>query len=418
MDMTAIFASVIVLLIILSAFFSMSETAFTSVNQVRLKKMSSDGNQRATKALKVIEDYDKFITTILVGNNIVNIASTSIATMVFSALLGAQNGALASTVVMTLTILTFGEIIPKSYAKKSPEKVCITLCSLIRLVTIILSPLSLLFKGITNLVGLLVKGDNGYGMTEEELGIVLEEYENDGVIESKEYDLVKSALEFDDRSISEIYTPRTQIVAVPKDVSSDELANVFTETEFSRIPVYDGTIDNIIGMVRAMDFFTHEHNEDVFSLESMILPVAYYPENNTVDYVFTDLQERRTHLAIVVDEHGGTTGLITMEDLIETLVGDIYDESDEDEQLVTRIDDRTYLVDGSAGIKDVLELIGVYIDLKDFDGRSVSGFIIHCLGKNPSVGVTLDLGEITFEIKEADACLVTSSVIHINRSPE
>lgn len=413
MDMTAIYASIIVVLIIGSAFFSMSETAFTSVNQIRLKKMSADGNSRATKALKVMEDYDKFITTILIGNNIVNIASTSIATMVFSALLGAETGALASTVVMTLVILTFGEIVPKSYAKKSPEKVCIALCSIIWAITIILTPLSMLFRGITNMIGKIVKGDNANTLTEDELGIVIDEYESDGIIESAECDLVKSALEFDDRSLSEVYVPRMKIVAAPKEVTKEELGEMFTETEFSRIPIYEGTIDNIVGMIRAMDFFTHERKGKEFSLESLIIPLAYYPENMTLAKVFADMQKRRTHLAVVLDEHGGTAGLVTLEDLIETLVGDIYDESDDDEPSVVPLGDGKFRVDGSADLSMVMETIGVDMDIEDFDGRSVTGFIIHSLGNNPSENTVLELENVTIEVKELDGCSVLSSVFTV-----
>lgn len=415
MDMTAIYACIIFVLIICSAFFSMSETAFTSVNQVRLKMLSNDGNAKATKSLKVMEDYDKFITTILIGNNIVNIASTSIATLVFSALLGAETGALASTVVMTLLILTFGEIIPKSYAKKSPEKVCIGVCSIIWFITVILTPLSLLFKGLTNMVSKFVKGDAVVGMTEGELGMVIDEFESDGIIESAECDLVKSALEFDDRSLSEIYVPRMKIVAAPKDISEGELGNLFSETEFSRIPIYDGTIDNVIGMVRAMDFFTQRHKGEQFSLDSLMIPMAHYPDNSTFAKVFADMQRRRSHLAIVLDEHGGTAGLVALEDLIETLVGDIYDESDDDDPLIVPLEDGTFRVDGSADIKDVMEAIGVEIDIGDFEGRSVTGFIICRLGNNPSINTTLDLDNVIIEVKELDGCSVSSSIFIVKK---
>lgn len=408
--MTSIYAGIIVVLIFCSAFFSMSETAFTSVNQVRLKMMSNEGNSKATKALKVMKDYDRFITTILIGNNIVNIASTSIATLAFSALLGAETGALASTVVMTLAILTFGEIVPKSYAKKSPEKVCMGVCSVIWAITIILTPLSLLFKVITDLVSRVTKSEGESGMTECELEMVIQECESDGIIESAECDLVKSALEFDDRPISEIYIPRIRIVAAPKNVSEDELGNLFSETEFSRVPIYDGTIDNIVGMVRAMDFFTHRYRGDRFSLDAMMIPMSYYPENTTIAKVFSDMQKRRIHLAIVIDEHGGTAGLITLEDLIETLVGDIYDESDDDIPLIDSLGGGAYRVDGSADIKDVMEAMGVEIDTGDFDGRTVTGFIVHRLGNYPSKGMVIDLGNVTIEVKDLDGFTVISSM--------
>lgn len=350
MDMTLIYAVIIVVLIGCSAFFSMSETAFTSANQIRLKKMANDGDVRAEKTLKIINNYDRFLTTILIGNNLVNIGATSLATLVFSILLGSETGALASTVIMTLAVLTFGEITPKSIAKRQPEKVCMKICSIINFIQIVLTPLSWLFTKLTAFINR--NGDEENVLTEDELEVMIDEIGNDGIIEKSECDLIKSALRFDDIQVSEVYVPRMDIIGVDVNDPVENLGQIITSSGFSRIPVYDGSIDNIIGVAYAKEFFTNSLLDVKFSIRDITKPIKYVPETMSIATILNDFQKSKVHMAVVLDSYGGTMGIITLEDLLEELVGDIWDESDEVLQDVVNIDDGRYNVKGVANLFD------------------------------------------------------------------
>ncbi|MBQ7979037.1 MAG: DUF21 domain-containing protein, partial [Candidatus Methanomethylophilaceae archaeon] len=241
---TIVYIVAIILLMISSAFFSMSETAFTSASEIKLKKLANEGNRNAEKAIRIIEGYDKFLTTILIGNNLVNIAASSLATTVFAILLGAETGAIASTVVMTLALLVFSEITPKALAKKQPERICLGVCSIVHWIMIIFSPLSWLFTKLMKLIG----SDEGPTLTEDELEVMIDEIQSDGILEKRESELIKNAMRLDDIQVAEVYVHRTDIVAIDVDESVDDLGNLFVSSGYSRIPVYDDTIDNIIGV--------------------------------------------------------------------------------------------------------------------------------------------------------------------------
>jgi len=377
----------IVALIILSAFFSMTETAFTSVNEIKLKKMANDGNRKAKRALEIIENYDKFLTSTLIGNNLVNIAGTSIATTMFAILLGAETGAIATTVIMTLILLTFGEITPKTYAKKHPEETCLHITTVIYWFVWAFTPLSWLFLKLTKLMG----SNDDATITEDELEVMIDEIQSDGVLEKSESELIKSAMRLDDITVSEIYVHRVDIVAIEVEEPVEELGKLFITSGFSRIPVYDDTIDNIIGFAYSKNYFTNTALKIKFSIRDILRPVKYIPETVTVATALSDLQKSKIHLAVVLDSYGGTKGIITLEDLLEELVGEIWDESDFIQQDVSAAMGGRYMVKGMANLDDVMDKIGVHIERDGYDDPSLSGFIMHKLQRAPTKGDVVEL---------------------------
>lgn len=397
MDMTLLYAVAIVILIGCSAFFSMSETAFTSVNQIRLKKMANEGDVKAARCLKILEDYDKFLTTILVGNNIVNIAATSLATLVFAILLGAETGALASTVIMTLAILTFGEITPKCIAKSRPERICMKICGVIHVLEIVLSPISWFFSKITKFVSRNNRENDV--MTEDELEVIIDEIESDGVIDKDESELIKSAMRFDDVQASEVYLPRMDIVAIDVSATTEELGNLIASSGYSRIPVYEKSIDNIIGVAYAKEFYTNSFMDIPFEIKDIVRPVKYVPESMSIATILKDFQKSKIHMAVVLDSYGGTMGIVTMEDLLEELVGDIWDESDEVQQEIMRVSDDRINVKGVANIYDVMETLDLKFDPEEYEDYSVTGYITYKLGRAPARGDVVEIPGATITVR-------------------
>jgi len=389
-----VYAAAIALLIAVSAFFSMSETAFTSVNDFKLKKMANDGNKRAQRTLDILENYDRFLTTILIGNNLVNIAGTAIATTMFAILLGTETGAVASTVTMTLLLLMFGEITPKSYAKKNPEKTCMVVCTIIKWIIVIFAPLSWLFMQLTRLVG---KGAEQV-ITEDELEVMIDEIQTEGVLEKSESELIKSAMRLDDTTVAEVYVHRVDIVAIDVDQPIEELGRIITSTGYSRIPVYDDTIDNIIGVVYSKTYFTNSALGVKFSIRDILMPVKYIPETVSVANALSELQKSKIHLAVVLDSYGGTKGIITLEDLLEELVGEIWDESDAIQQDVSAAAGGRYIVKGVANIDNVMEKIGIHIDRDGYVDSTMSGFIMHKLQRAPTKGDVVELDNATITV--------------------
>jgi CBS domain containing-hemolysin-like protein len=384
MDLTLIYAIIIALLIVCSSFFSMSETAFTSANVIRLKKMEQDGNVKAGKAVSILEDYDKFLTTILIGNNLVNIASTSIATLVFSILLGAETGAMASTVAMTVLVLIFGEIVPKSLAKQYPEKICCKICGVVRALEIVLSPISGLFRKLTSVIS---KKDAGATMTEDELEVMIDEIEDEGILEERESELIKSAIRFDDIQVSEVYIPRMDVAAVDIEMTPEGIGEVFVQTGYSRIPAYSKTIDNIVGIIYAKEFYARAFKGTMpENIRDIVRPIKSVPETASIASLLADFQKSKIHMAVVLDSYGGTMGVVTMEDLLEELVGDIWDESDEVQHDVAAMSDGVFTVKGTANIYDAMEKMEIPFDPEEYEDYSVNGFICYKLGRGPSRG--------------------------------
>ena len=388
MDMMVVaYIAVIVVLLAFSAFFSMSETAFTSVNQVRLKKMAKDGDKKAARALKILENYDKFLTTILIGNNLVNIGASSLATVMFGVILvgyASSTVSLTSTVVMTIIVLTFGEITPKTLAKKNPEKYAIRLCTAIHYIEVVFTPFSWIFTKFTNAIGR--KGGESPTMTEDELEVMIDEIEDDGVIEKSEGQLIKSAIRFDDTQVGEVFVPRVDVIAIPSDATPDEVGAVFSSSGFSRIPVYRNSIDDIIGVVYAKEYYSNRFCGKDLKLEDIVHPVKYVPETMSIATVLNDFQKSKIHIAVVLDAYGGTMGIVTLEDILEELVGDIWDESDTIQQDVSPVGSSMFIVKGNANIFDAMETMNVDFDPEEYDDYSVSGYVMYKLGRYPVKG--------------------------------
>ncbi len=414
MDMIVIvYAVAIAFLIALSAFFSMSETAFTGVNDIKLKKMANEGNKKAQRALYILDNYDKLLTTILIGNNLVNIAATSIATTMFAILLGAETGAIVTTVVLTLILLVFGEITPKSYAKKHAESICIKICTVIHWIIKIMSPLSWLFLKLTKLVG---SGEETV-ITEDELEVMIDEIQSDGVLEKSESELIKSAMRLDDITVADVYIHRVDITAINADATIEELENLILTSGFSRIPVYEDTIDNIIGVVYSKTYFTNKAMGVKFSVRDILMPVKYIPETVTVANALNDLQKSKIHIAVVLDSYGGTRGIVTLEDLLEELVGDIWDESDAIQQDVSATTGGRYIVKGIAVLDDVMERLGIHIDREDYEESNMSGFIMYKLQRAPTKGDVVELDNATITVNSVRGHRVIDCSVVIKNDP-
>ena len=380
----------LVVLVAFSAFFSASETAFSSLNQIRLKSRAEDGDNSAARVLAMAEKYDKLLSTILIGNNIVNIAAASIGTIIFTKMLGAERGATVSTIVLTIIVLIFGEVTPKSLAKEMPEKVATAVSPFLVLLMALMTPLTWLFTQWKKLLGHFVHSGEADTITEGELMTMVSEAENDGELTDRESELIRSAIEFDDVEVEEILTPRVDVVAVEDDIPLEELAQTFAESGYSRLPVYHGTIDNIIGVVHEKDFYIARLKKAT-KIDDLVVPTLYTTGSTQISQLLRTLREQHHHLAVVVDEYGGTEGIITLEDILEELVGEIWDEHDEVTEDFRKQSDGSWLVSGSASVDDLFEELDLPED-EDIDSNTVNGLVQEKTHHLPKVGdrFTLD----------------------------
>ena len=381
----------LVILVGFSAFFSASETAFSSLNQIRLKSRAEDGDSSAARVLAMAEQYDKLLSTILIGNNIVNIAAASIGTILFTQMLGAERGATVSTIVLTIIVLIFGEVTPKSLAKEMPEKVATAVSPFLVLLMALMTPLTWLFTQWKKLLGHFVHSGEADTITEGELMTMVSEAENDGELTDRESELIRSAIEFDDVEVEEILTPRVDVVAVEDDIPLEELAQTFAESGYSRLPVYHGTIDNIIGVVHEKDFYIARLKKAT-KIDDLVVPTLYTTGSTQISQLLRTLREQHHHLAVVVDEYGGTEGIITLEDILEELVGEIWDEHDEVTEDFHKQADGSWIVLGSASVDDLYEMLGLPED-EDIDSNTVNGLVQEKTCHLPKVGDRFTLGE-------------------------
>ncbi len=393
--------SVILILIFmcLSALFSGMETTFSSVNHIRLKYMADQGNKKAKTALSIAENYDKALTAILIGNNIVNIGSSALATVLFTRWIG-TGGAAVSTVVMTILVLTFCEVLPKSYAKSHAEKMALAVAGVLSKFMLIMTPFVWLFQKLSKV---LQRDDKTPSVTEDELQYLMDEMEEEGVLEEQESDLVQSALRLDDRKVSQILLPRVQLTAIEKDASIEEIQEKILSCPYSRFPVYEKDLDHIFGMITSKDFFRLICGK-FQSISEIILPVLYIPESKRLSNALREMQQAKTHLAVVVDQHGGTEGIVTLEDILEELVGEIYDESDEVIENVQKIAPHIYHVLG------ICNLIDFYNGLDEEDRpdhlpeniETVSGLVCGQLGSIPTGGEVVEVDTFRFTVQEVE----------------
>lgn len=400
----------IVICIILSAYFSATETSFSSLNKIKMKNLAAKGNKRAELVLKLADDFDGLLSTILIGNNIVNIACSSLFTVLFVRMMGEQAGAGMSTLLTTVIVLIFGEISPKSIAKEFPEKFAMVSAPAIRAIMLVMTPLNFLFRMWKKLILLLFKTTDDKSITEEELLMIVEEAEQDGGIGCQEGALIRNAIEFSEVEACEIMIPRTDMVAVSSATTDyGKISKLFRESGFSRLPVYEETRDHIAGILHQKDFYAFlaekrekdggsgNENEEA-DIRSIMKPAVFVPETNKIGNLLKELQRQNLHMAVVVDEFGGTSGIVTMEDILEELVGDIWDEHDKVVYDVEQLSGREYLILGSAGVDKLLEIIGTEDDM---DMVTVSGWVTEIFERIPREGEKLVYDNCLIEIVKA-----------------
>lgn len=389
---------VMVILVIFSAFFSSAETAFSSLNRVKLKAMENTDGKKIEKTLSLADDYDGVLSTLLIGNNLVNIASTSIATLFFTGILGDNSdlGATVSTIVMTVVVLIFGEVTPKTIAKEKAEKYTVMITPAVRFFIILFSPLNLFFRGwkklLNKLFGLGIKDT----VTEEELKTYVDEAHTDGEIDENESELIRSSIEFDDLYVTDILTPRVDVEAVEKYMPLAEIEKVFRKYRYSRLPVYIGDIDHIVGVIHHRDF-EEARQRRLKSLRTIIKPVPTVSPDTKISRLLRILQKNKTHLAVVIDEFGGTEGIVTLEDILEELVGEIWDEHDEVQVDIEKAGDSQYYVDAGTNIDDVFEFFGIQPG-ENLDVTTVNGWVMKNTDKIPDVGDSFDYENLHIEV--------------------
>lgn len=382
-----------------SAYFSATETAFSSLNKTRLKAMAENGNIRAEKTLKVAEKYDRLISTILVGNNIVNILLSSLGTVLFLHY-SPKNGATISTVVVTVAVLIFGEITPKSIAKDIPEKFAMFSAPLLQLLIWLLMPLNILFSGWKKLIAKFFKLEEDTKMSPEELLMLVEEVQQEGGIDEDEGDLLKNAIEFSERKAEDILTHRTDLIAVEIHTDKKEISKRFYENQFSRLLVYEEHIDNIVGFIHQKDFYTEKGITEK-SVEDILGKPIYIQQSARINDILQELQKNKTHIAVVLDEYGGTFGIVTMEDILEELVGEIWDEHDEVVEEYRRQGEDCWIVDCSVNLQDFCEQFE--FDLaEEAESLSLGGWVMERLEKVPEVGDTFEYDRLKITVTETD----------------
>lgn len=399
----------IIILLCLSAFFSASETGLSTASRIRLKTLAATGDKRASRALAMSENFDKTLTTILVGNNVVNTASAAVCTMLFTELFGASGVGIA-TAIMTIAVLIFGEVLPKSIAKENSIKVSQLVSGPLSLLSVVLTPVTWLFSQLKKGVSRVLKSDGGDSVvTEDELKYIIDESEEQGVLEEQESDLVKSALEFDDIEVSRILIPRVNVVAVEANMPLEEIQRVFLEEMYTRLPVYEKTVDSIIGVINEKDFFKLMVQGGT-SIKEIMTETMYISEMKLISEVLREMQKAKVHMAIVVDQYGGTQGIVTLEDIIEELVGEIYDENDEVVPQFVEMGQGTYQVSGQFSVADFLDELELPPETIDTERTSVGGWVMECFGRIPSQGEMVESSGFRLtadQVEEQKIALVT-----------
>lgn len=397
---------ILVVLVILSAFFSATETAFFSANKIRLKSLAGDGNKRAKKALKISENLDSLLSTILIGNNLVNIGATAIATVMFIDILkDPELGSTVSTIVITVVVLMFGEITPKGIAKNMPERFCMFASPVISVCMTLFKPVTWCISMWQKLVYKVIKAEEDRGVTEEELITMVEEAHQDGEIDQNESELIRNAIEFDDIEVEDIYTSRVDLVAIDIEDSVEEIAEQF-EKGFSRLPVYRDTIDNIIGILNQKDFAVMRKTQQTVS-SVMTEPIFVVPSMKISELLRT-LQSKKSHMAIILDEFGGTVGIVTLEDILEELVGEIWDEHDTVVEPFVQISEKKYKVRSTADLDDMFALFDM---VEDIDHSTVGGWVVEEFGKIPRVGDEFTFGPLHVCVSKRDPRRVTEVIV-------
>ena len=394
----------LILCIALSAFFSATETAFSAASRVKLKTIEGDQKPKAQRALELLEKYDSLLTTVLVGNNVVNIAGTAIATILFTRMLQNENtGATVASVVMTVVVLFLGEVGPKTLAKQQPERFAMAASPAIRAMMTVLKPVDWLFGLWRKLLSRLIPAEPEEPQIEDELMTMIDEAQTEGDIEAEEGELIRSAIEFNDQDAGDIMTPRVDVIAVEDTATVEEVAEIFRSTFFSRIPVYHEDLDHIVGTLHEKDFYKKTHDGETQITRIMKEPV-FAPATLPISSLLKQFRASRTHQIILLDEFGGTDGIVTLEDVLEELVGEIYDEHDEVDEDIVQNEDGSYMVDGGLQLEEMLERLKLE---NTYDTDTVGGWVGEMLQKVPEIGDTFELEGHRFEVAEMDGFRVT-----------
>ncbi len=398
MDTNFVYGIIIAVCVILSAFFSCVETAFSCANQIRLKSYADNGNKKANTALWVIDNFDRVLTAILIGNNVVNLGCSSIATVLCMNIFGDMGAAIA-TGATTLLVLTFGEVVPKCFGKEASDSIVLYTASILKYLTYILIPFVYFFIGIKTIVMKLanIKKDKP-SVTEDELKYIIESIEEEGILEEQESEMVQSALEFDEKTALEILTPRVDVVFIDAQDDAKSIHNTIITERYSRIPVYEDNIDNIIGILHTRDYLEELAQGKTPDVKELVTDAHFIYKSRKLSDILADFKQKQLHIAIVTDEYGGMLGIVTMEDLLEELVGEIWDEDEEEERTYTKLKDGRYIISGDMDLSDLFDIFEINDD-DNIESISVGGFIVEQLGTIPTVNQSVRYKDIMMTVK-------------------
>ncbi|MFN7252815.1 MAG: hemolysin family protein [Anaerobacillus sp.] len=400
----------LIILLFLSAFFSSAETAFSSVNRIRLKNYADENRKGSKNALMITEHFDKGLSTILVGNNVVNIGAATISAKLATDLYGAGTGMVINTVVMTTLVLIFGEILPKSYAKENAETFALKISGILVFLMNLLSPVTIIFISLKKAISkMITTKEHIPSVTEEELKVMINISEEEGIIDKKERELVHSALNFDDIVVGEILTPRIDMAAVEVDEAHEKILEMFLQERYSRVPVYQEHIDNIIGILSEREFLSHLVQNKTFSVKDLLRKPMFVVESLKISSLLPELQKNKTHMAIVIDEFGGTEGLITMEDILEEIVGEIWDEHDEKISIMNQFDENTFQFSADFALDDFCELMNV--PLPESSYHSLGGWIVEKIEKIPTVGEEIEYHHLLIIVHKMDGRRIRQFIV-------
>lgn len=413
----------VVVLIVFSAFFSSTEMAYSSANYLRIEKAGESGNKAAIIARRLMANYDDMLSTVLIGNNLVNIAATSMVSIIAIYIASKIDGlseslaATLGTIIITLLLIIFGETVPKIIGKKNANRVAVRNSRLLIVFMYIFKPITFLVVGLVKLITKPMRGEAQASNEEaatEELASIIDTVEDEGVIDNERVEMLQAALEFSDISASEIMTARVDMLAIDIEDDWDEIMSAILSSPYSRLPVYQGKIDNIIGVLYLNHFFRAIFGAEEINLRPLLLKPCFVYKTVKLPAVLSEMRENRTHIAIVTDEYGGAMGLVTMEDVLEELVGDIWDETDEIELEVIAHSDNLYELDGDMGINDFLELLDISEDGFDTDSATVGGWTIENFGYFPRQGESFVFNNFRVMVLETDGKRIDRVLLRIN----
>ena len=403
----------VVVMMIFSALFSSTETAYSSVNKIRLKNYEAQGNKKATTALKLANRFDEVLTAVLIGNNIVNIATSSVSTLLFVSIFG-KNGAGISTAVITVLVLVFCEVLPKSYAKRNAEKLALLFAKPLSVLVTVLKPAVFVLNKISSL---LSSGEEVPSVTEDELKYMIDEIEEQGVIEEQESELVKSALEFDEITVDEILIPRVKVTGIEINSTIEEIKEIFTTEMYSRMPVYEKSLDDIVGIITNKAFFKMIV-EGGSNINNIIQEVPHIADCKLISEAMRDMQRSKVHLAVVVDQYGGTKGIVTLEDIIEELVGEIYDEDDEIVTRIVKIAPDKFEIAGDMSVYDMLEQLDLDENSIQTEYNTVGGWVTEVMEHIPEKNESAVSGIFRLTVSAVSENTVEKIILEIIRNDD